>query len=95
MEIVGFNYYKRFNYIYNPEYKSLFCDNEAHEVAVKLGKQIKMKHCIIKHFHPGHMAGIKTDALYQKNDKFWNEDEATYNRRKKINFGLFINITYF
>jgi hypothetical protein len=87
-EIVGRKYYERFNYIYHPSYKSLFCDNEAHEVAVLLGRQIKSKECIIKHFHPGHVQGVKTDALYQKNESYWNIDEANFKERKKINFGL-------
>jgi len=85
-EIVGRNYYNRFGYIYHPSYKSLWCDNEAHEVAVSLGKLIKNKEIIIKHFHPGHMKGISTDALYQKNESFWNEDEANYKNRKALNF---------
>jgi len=89
-EIIGRNYYLRFNYIYNPEYKSLFCDNEATEVAEILNKQIKTEQIISKHYHPcatkdTHMV---YDELYKRNEKYWSEDEATYNRRKRINFGL-------
>lgn len=89
-EIIGRKYYERFNYIYNPSYKSLFCDNEATEVARILGKQIKDQRMIIKHYHPawGSSESFKKDALYQRNDSFWEEDEATFNARKKINFGL-------
>lgn len=89
-EVQGYNYYKRFNYIYNPEYVSLFCDNEATEVARILGKQIKFNKQIVKHFHPawGGSEAFKKDALYERNDKFWKQDEATFHARKKINFGL-------
>ena len=89
-EIIGRNYYNRFNYIYHPDYVSLFCDNEATEVASILGKQIKFSQQIIKHYHPawGGSDAFKKDFLYQRNDKFWDQDQATFNRRKKINFGL-------
>lgn len=87
-EIVGRKYYERFNYIYNPLYKSFFCDNESTEVAVKLGKSIKSNHCIIKHFHPGwdKSSHIKRDALYNKNDKYWKHDEDMFNFRKEQGF---------
>ncbi len=89
-EIVGRKYYNRFGYIYHPDYKSLFSDNEATEVAKRLGKQIKSNQQIVKHFHPawGGTQAFKRDALYDRNDKFWNEDQATYKRRELINFGL-------
>ena len=89
-EIIGRNYYNRFNYIYNPVYKSLFCDNEATEVARILGKQIKSNQQIVRHLHPAwcKQDGFSRDALYDRNDKFWNEDQNTFNERKKINFGL-------
>jgi len=89
-EIVGRKYYERFNYIYNPLYKSFFCDNESTEVAKRLGKSIYTNKCIIKHFHPGWNAQshIKKDALYIRNDKYWREDEDTFNLRQIQNFGL-------
>ena len=89
-EIVGRNYYNRFGYIYHPDYKSLFCDNEAHDVAVKLGKQIKSEECIIKHFHPACVPGIKSDELYKKNEGFWHQDQNVYESRKRQNFDLTI-----
>lgn len=89
-EIVGREYYKRFNCIYHPDYKSLWCDNEATEVAFMLDKQIKSKQQIIKHYHPawGGSESIPNDELYKRNNKFWNEDEATFKRRKQNNFDL-------
>jgi hypothetical protein len=33
LSIMGREYYKRFNYIYHPSYVSVYCDNEATEVA--------------------------------------------------------------
>lgn len=89
-EILGYNYYKRFNYIYHPDYMSLFCDNEATEVAKILGKQIKSNKQIVSHLHYawGHPNSFKKDSLYERNDKFWKQDETTFHARRKINFGL-------
>ena len=87
MAIMDRKYYDRFGYIYNPEYKSLFCDNEQHEVAVKLGRYVFIKDRLFNHNHPAW--GLQQqDALGVHTESFWKEDEATYNRRKLINFGL-------
>lgn len=82
-EIVGFNYYNRTGYIYNPKYRSFFCDNEATEVAQRQGKLLKFHQCIIKHFHPGweSKSHIRNDSLYQINNKYWKEDEQTFKNR--------------
>lgn len=90
MEIVGKKYFLRFNYIYHPLYKSFFCDNEAMEVAQKLGKLIKINKCIIKHFHPmwekdTHM---KKDETYAKAEEYWAYDKSLFAQRKAINYGL-------
>lgn len=81
-EIQGRAYYNRHGYIYHPSYKSFYCDNESTEVALKLGKLIKIDKCIIKHNHP---AIIKTeqDELYKRNDRHWNEDKANFYQRKQ------------
>ena len=89
-EIQGREYYKSFGYIYNPNYKSFFCDNESTEVAKELNRLILSNKCIIKHFHPGwdSQSHIKRDALYARNDSFWKHDEDLFNYRRSINFGL-------
>jgi hypothetical protein len=75
---------------YNPEYKSFFCDNESTEIGKQLGKLIYNKTCLIKHFHPGWDSNshIKKDALYAKNDAYWQHDEDLFKHRQSINFGL-------
>lgn len=85
-EIVGIAYYKRFGYIYNPLYKSFYCDNESTEVATRLGKLIKIEKCIIRHNHPAINKSIQEDALYKKNNSYWNQDQQTFNKRKLENF---------
>jgi len=89
-EILGRAYYDRLGYIYYPEYKSFFCDNESTEVAKRLNKLVISNKCIIKHFHPGWDANshIKQDSLYARNNHNWQHDEGLFNYRESINFGL-------
>lgn len=91
MAIMDRKYYDRFGYIYNPEYKSLFCDNEQQEVAKLLGRYVFIKRRLFNHnhpIHPGHAGSGQVDALMRHTESFWKEDEVTFNRRKAINFGI-------
>jgi hypothetical protein len=89
-EIIGFRYWKRTGYIYNPEYKSFYCDNEATEVAKMLGKLIKSPEVLFRHDHPAcqHPTSLRDDSLYQKNQLAWDYDKELFNKRRAINFGL-------
>lgn len=87
MCIMGKKYYFRFNYIYNPEYISLFCDNEFQEVSQLLNKEFKSDKILFRHEHPV-WKGEKYDALMTKNESYYNTDNTTYNKRKAISFGL-------
>lgn len=83
-EILGRKYYENQGYIYYPAYKSFFCDNESTMVAQKKGKMVKTPYCIIKHFHPvwGSNDHIQDDALYQRNNIYWEHDKQLFNQRK-------------
>ena len=78
--ICGSKYYDRFGYIYNPEYKSLYCDNEFTDVAQRLRKQTYIHQVIIRHEHPYNLH-LANDMLYQINDSFMDYDKNVYNRR--------------
>ena len=82
-EILGRKYYEDQGYIYFPEYKSFFCDNESTIVAQKKGKLIKSPLNIIKHFHPhwGYNDHIQQDQLYITNDAYWEHDKNLFNQR--------------
>lgn len=86
LSIIGRKYYDRFGYIYHPSYKSFFCDNEYTEVAIRNHAIKFINGTIIKHFHPAWEQGVKSDALYNHNDKYWGEDEANYKARKANGF---------
>lgn len=80
--IMGKAYYDRFKYIYHPDYKSLFCDNEYTEVAEILGRQIKIEHEIIIHDHDN------TDETFMNNQQYGIQDWFTYENRKQMKFNL-------
>lgn len=88
---MGRKYYKRFNYIYNPIYKSLFCDNEFMDTANHLKRQTYIDQVIIKHEHPAN-TGTGQDELYRVNDTYWNEDERTYLHNKHYDYDLSVLI---
>ena len=85
--IAGRKYLERFGYIYNPAYKSLWCDNEFTQVANLLERQVFINHVIIRHEHPNN-TGKGLDMLYSRNDEPFDADLQTYQRRKHDNFGL-------
>ena len=84
LSILGRTMYERFGYIYNPEYKSLFCDTEFTDLCKSelKDKCMYIPYCIIRHEHPGTGFAQNMDALYTHNQRFWTEDMCTYIRRK-------------
>lgn len=85
--LCGSKYYKRFNYLYFPEYKSFFCDNEFMHVANRLGKQKYFDDVIIKHQHPVTNKEVEMDELYLRNGIYIDEDALLFGKRLKTNFG--------
>lgn len=88
LSILGFQYYKRFNYLYHPSYKSLWCDNEFMQVGKMLGKQVYIDEVIIRHMHPDANSDISYDALYEKNLKLESVDKDNFLKRRKNGFDL-------
>jgi hypothetical protein len=82
--VYGRKMYESFGYIYEPSYKSLFCDTELTDrCRADLAPFCKyIPYCIIRHEHPGTGFAQNMDPLYAKNQTYWNEDMHTYIRRK-------------
>lgn len=89
--ICGSEYYKRFDYIYYPEYKSFYCDNEFTDEAYRLNRQTYMDYTIIKHEHPYNI-GLQYDELYTYNEQFMNVDHQLYYSRWKPSLDISIMI---
>jgi hypothetical protein len=85
--VLGKKYYERFNYIYHPDYKSCWSDNEFMEVGKILKKQTYIDSVIIKHEHPDWGYGSR-DQIHTNNINDYQYDLGVYNRRKDINFEL-------
>jgi len=85
--ILGKKYYDRFGWIYHPGYKSLFSDNEFMEVSKLLGKVKYNSLCIIEHQHWAWGYG-NMDDLYKANEKYFQEDQAFFQKRSAENFGI-------
>lgn len=89
MYIAGRTYYDRFGFIYNPVYESLFCDNEVHEIAVKLGKYHFVNEVgLLAHLNPAY-GHLEKDSLFENQQLVgWSKDMQTFNERKARNFYL-------
>ena len=87
MSIMGKTYYKRFDFIYHPSYQSVWCDNEAMEVAKMLDKWIYLPQHLFTHNHPAHF-GIAFDEQYEKTESpiVHSQDHQNFEARKKIGF---------
>lgn len=85
MSIMGRTYYERFGYIYHPQYWSLWCDNEAMDVAKKLGKYKYVPEQIFDHYHPA-WTGEPVDALLRHTQGYYHIDEQTYIKRSAAGF---------
>jgi hypothetical protein len=98
LSIMGRRLFDFFGYIYNPEYVSLYADQEFTEVCEKIGRMIDVpgyrrgEHCLIQHRHPITLPGgaRNYDPLMKRNEHpaLYARDEATYKRRKARNFDL-------
>lgn len=85
VSIIGREYYYRDKYIYHPDYKSLYCDNEAMEVAKIRGCYKFIDKEIFNHLHPAYSKGV-FDAQYQQTESFSSLDCQTFIKRKENGF---------
>ncbi len=83
LSIMGKNLYDRFGYIYHPDYKSLWCDNEFHDVCQQWNVMKFVDQVIIHHQWADVHGG---DALHYRNEALYNRDKAVYEARKKAGF---------
>ena len=87
LSIMGKTYFDKFNYLYHPDYISLWCDNEFTDVFLQLDSYYKSNKVIIEHQHPAHMK-CDFDELYIKNEAYFYHDKRTYEKRKLLNFDI-------
>lgn len=89
MSIMGRSYFKRFNYIYYPEYVNVYCDNEATQVARILGKYRFVNRQLFVHNHPAWGLAEMDDQYRLTEDKDnYAKDNEIFQRRIRHNFDL-------
>jgi hypothetical protein len=89
LPVLGFPLYRKFGYIYHPDYTSLYCDSEQSEVCRMLGKLSVCDVCIMQHqWTPSHF-----DILHARNEtsEMYTLDGGVYERRKRAGFDLLQN----
>jgi hypothetical protein len=89
LSILGKKLYDYFGYIYHPDYKSLYCDNEFTEVVKALSKVKYLPDIIIKHEHYSREGNINSgdlDFSAKKTLFFSGRDGEVYNKRKALGF---------
>lgn len=74
--------------LYNPAYKSLYCDDEQMAVANMLGRRVYIPIQIVEHRHPGHgrKYAMENDFRYKITEAFDPVDKKTYHQRQSQNF---------
>ena len=86
---LGWKLYEKFGYVYYPEYKSVYPDNEQTEACILMGKLAISRKCIIRHqwVHGGHE---QADELHQRNEssEHYETDGKLYRERKATNFDI-------
>lgn len=86
LPIMDRTYYDRFGYVYPPEYRHMFCDQEMTSVGMMLGKVIKSD-ITFEHHHYS-TGKFKKDIISVRNDKTWNQGKRVFNEHLKTNFGI-------
>lgn len=87
--ILGRELYKHFGYIYHPDYKSLYCDNEFTEEVMRLNKVAYIDKIIISHEHwsvQGTENHNQVDIAVHKTLHYSGRDNVVYEQRKSMGF---------
>ena len=89
MSIMDRKYYERDRYIYHPEYKSLWCDAEATEVAWMRGRYAYEPIIIFDHLHPAWgLAPNDPQYIASESREMWDHDKAVIERHRANNYGI-------
>lgn len=87
--ILGRALYEEFGYIYHPDYKVLYCDNEFTEEVVRMGKVVYRDVILFSHDHYAEEGNVNSgdmDFAARKTLHFSGRDGAVYQQRKMLGF---------
>lgn len=86
MPIMDREYYRRFGYIYHPDYIHAWCDTELTCVADLTGRKIENMGLIFPHKH--YSVGNEYDETYERSDAHFEAGRAIFSERIKRKFDL-------
>ena len=87
--ILGRELYKHFGYIYHPDYKSLYCDNEFTQEVTRMDKVKYINKVIVKHEHYGEKGNENSgdfDHAAQKTLHYSGRDGQVFELRQSKGF---------
>jgi len=87
--ILGRQLYQHFGYIYHPDYKALYCDDEFTQEVKRLNKVAYIDKVIVKHEHYGEQGNSNTgdlDFAAKKTLHYSGRDHQVFNARVKLGF---------
>lgn len=86
--IAGRKFYSRFSYVYNPEFKSLWCDNLVMDIAKILGCYKYAPYSgMLFHANPSY-GHLPKDDMFIRQQEDWGYDEAKYNEIKNRGYDI-------
>lgn len=77
--------YERLGYFFNPQYKSMFCDEHLYHVAAKLGALKMCPHLKFEHKHVS-VGKAEDDETYRRSSANWNQGKELFELHKKQGF---------
>jgi hypothetical protein len=89
LSILGRKLYEYFGYIYHPDYKSLYCDDEFTQEVYKMNKVKYIGDVIISHEHYSREGNINSgdyDFAAQKTIYYSGRDGFVFKNRKELGF---------
>lgn len=86
LPIMDRTYYNRFGYIYHPDYKHMFSDQEMTAVGHLLGRVITLD-LMFPHNHYS-TGKSRKDSINTKNNMTWNQGSSVFAKRLRGNFGI-------
>jgi hypothetical protein len=87
--ILGRELYNHFGYIYHPDYKVLYCDNEFTDQVRAMNKVVYVDQEIVTHQHwsvEGSINHNQIDMAVKKTLHYSGRDEFVYKARKELGF---------
>ena len=78
--------YDHFGYIYHPDYKSLYCDDEFTQEVRSIGREKYIDKVIIKHAHYSLEKEPQHDMATHKTLYYSGRDQMVFNKRKELGF---------